>query len=282
MIGLYVKSQFSLLRQTSKIYDIDSFFPDKLKIKKTNKKKKIMLNNISAENMLLLNESGDITYTLSSCNQPHVTNVYTEENVCYYLFSLYSKMCLYYVYFPLDLCIVNNGNFSKILNFSCLLKNFTFSLHIGFNNDNILHSISGVYRSFNWVERESKEFSKIYFLNLVDSRRLLTDYTSDFFKEKNEYKTNSYNLLVQDIFNRVLHWMYIYLYFIVCLLISLSFINKSVLSIILMGEIILLLIMLLCIILASFYGIQHLLVISFFILVFGGLELCLNLLILMI
>jgi hypothetical protein len=148
LIGFYVKNKFSVLRQTIKMYNIDSFFPDKLKLKKINKKKKLMLNNISAENMLLLNESSDVIYVLSSCNQPNVTNIYTEENNAYYLFALYNRLCIYYIYFPIDLCVLNNkNNYNKILNFSCLLKNFNFLLHINSRN-NVLCSISNVYKGF--------------------------------------------------------------------------------------------------------------------------------------
>lgn len=57
-------------------------------------------------------------------------------------------------------------------------------------------SITSLYKSANWVERELKEFSNLYLINLQDSRRLLTDYTS--------FKTKTtplyYDLITQEVF----------------------------------------------------------------------------------
>lgn len=68
-----------------------------------------------------------------------------------------------------------------------------------------LPSLSLVFSSFNWVEREVSEFFNITFGGLSDSRRLLTDYT----KLNNydlQYKTLSYNEKTQTITNiKVLH-----------------------------------------------------------------------------
>jgi len=56
--------------------------------------------------------------------------------------------------------------------------------------------------------------------------------------------------------------------------------NKSLLQLILMGELLVILLFILFLTLTSFYNIYYLIGFSFFLLIFGGLELSLNLLLL--
>ena len=50
------------------------------------------------------------------------------------------------------------------------------------------------------MERELREFFNLYIINLNDTRRLLTDYLV---RENNDmnYKTMSYDLISQDLYN---------------------------------------------------------------------------------
>ncbi len=63
--------------------------------------------------------------------------------------------------------------------------------------------------------------------------------------------------------------------------VSICFLNRGLLSLLLISEAILLFLFFLSLSVAIFYNIYYLLVISFFVLVFGGLELCINLLLLL-
>ena len=77
----------------------------------------------------------------------------------------------------------------------------------------------------------------------------------------------------------MLQWFYIFNYLLVCSFISLIFCNKTFLSIILIGEFILLLLFSIGIFISGFYNIYFASTLGFILLVFGGLELALNILI---
>jgi Ni,Fe-hydrogenase III component G len=87
-----------------------------------------------------------------------------------------------------------------ILNLSSYLTGNYYKLVFNLN-DQITNfsSLSNIYSSFTWVERELSEANNINFLNLKDSRRLLSDYNL-FKTDTNSYNTNSYNILTQDIY----------------------------------------------------------------------------------
>ena len=78
----------------------------------------------------------------------------------------------------------------------------------------------------------------------------------------------------------MLHWISLFLFYFVCVLISLSIYNRSLLQIILLGEVLLLLLFCILLTLASFYNIYYLIGISFILIVLGGLEISLNILLL--
>lgn len=122
-------------------------------------------------------------------------NIFLKNNI-YFYFVLFLKLSTRNVYFPLDLSFLTN-HFHTIL--SCYEKRYFLNLMV-YSNDNIksIVSLSPIYRSFVWVERETKEFSSITIHKLLDSRRLLTDYTV-FKSDDIKYQTNSYNLLINDI-----------------------------------------------------------------------------------
>lgn len=77
----------------------------------------------------------------------------------------------------------------------------------------------------------------------------------------------------------MLHWFYILNYLLLCCFISLAFLNRSFLSIILLGEFLLLVLFSLGLLLSGFYNIYYASAFGFILLVFGGLELALNVLI---
>lgn len=59
-----------------------------------------------------------------------------------------------------------------------------------------LTSITPIFKGAVWVERELKEFSSLYIRGLLDSRRLLTDYTVVRAKNSPLY----YDLITQEVF----------------------------------------------------------------------------------
>lgn len=79
----------------------------------------------------------------------------------------------------------------------------------------------------------------------------------------------------------MLHWLYLFMYLFCVLILSLFFLNKNLLSIILVGDVILLLVFVIMIVTSIFINIYYLIPFSFFILILGGLELSLNLLLIL-
>lgn len=77
----------------------------------------------------------------------------------------------------------------------------------------------------------------------------------------------------------MLHWFYTFNYLLICCFISLIFLNRSFLSIILLGEFLLVILFSLGLFIGGFYNIYYASAFGFILLVFGGLELALNILI---
>lgn len=78
----------------------------------------------------------------------------------------------------------------------------------------------------------------------------------------------------------MLHWVYFFLYIFLCVLGSIILYNKSLLQLLLIGEILVILLFIVFLVLSTFYNIYYLIGLSFFLLIFGGLELSLNILLL--
>lgn len=84
------------------------------------------------------------------------------------------------------------------------------------------------------------------------------------------------------IIKRVLHWLYTLSYLLACVMVTLLIININYLSLLLISEVILILIFFLGLIIASYFNIYILICFSFFILILGGIDLALSLLLLLL
>lgn len=91
----------------------------------------------------------------------------------------------------LDSSVDVNTKKKSISIFTCLYSGTYKFVFITF--ETIIQSISLIFPSFSWVERELKELNSIIYTNLVDTRRLLTDYFQ-FKPNFYSYKTNNYSL----------------------------------------------------------------------------------------
>ena len=229
------------------------------------------LLNIKNNNLLFF------TSNVNNSNNLFIKN--TQNNLLYLINSL--RVNYLNQFFAVDISNIkycNNTNLIYI--FSCYLTNYKIILISLLNKINILPSYSNIYLNFSWVERELKEFSDLFFNNLKDSRRLLTDYSYSSYINYKDYNTNSYNLIFQDLYIRVLHWYFIYLYIIIIIILSFILYNRSLIQSIFLGELLIILLFFLFITLSINYNIYLLIGLSIILLVFGGLELSLNLLIL--
>ena len=74
--------------------------------------------------------------------------------------------------------------------------------------------------------------------------------------------------------------MFFFLFLTVNILLSVFFYNKSLLQLLLLGELLVILFFIIFLTISVFYNIFYLIGLSFFLLIFGGLELSLNILLL--
>ena len=158
--------------------------------------------------------------------------------------------------------------------FSCYL---TYNYQVMYmTTNNKLSSISSIFKGSVWIERELKELTNMYFIGLKDTRRLLSDYLQINYNFSS-YKTQAYNLMKQNI-NKMLHWLFIFIYFLTCLILSLIFLNRSLLSTLIVSEVMIIILFCIGLVVGAHFNVYYVLIFSFFLLVLGGLELSLNIL----
>lgn len=215
-------------RQKLEKYKINKYFFDKYlqTVLKIFKDEEI----IELWNVNIPNDSLAYVYILDKQNKQNkyilsffTTNIDTKNNLnftfnyrSYYYFMLLLKLQFNNIFFPVDMtCFLKTNNKTVLTGISSYFTNNYFKLMFQLNEQIInFTSISNIYSSFTWVERELSESNNITFLNLKDSRRLLSDYTL-LKTNPNDYNTTSYNILTQDIYliKKLLHWLYIFSFF---------------------------------------------------------------------
>lgn len=79
-----------------------------------------------------------------------------------------------------DICVVDYINnikrFEIVYNLLSIRFNNRLKIKININENELIDSISNIYRSANWLEREAWDMFGIFFKNNKDLRRILTDY----------------------------------------------------------------------------------------------------------
>lgn len=137
--------------------------------------------------------------TLNNINTLSV-EVTTKRQILYHILLNTNLMSLY-TYIDAS-CYYTKKYFIYISSFSCLYTNnrVNFYAKTKATNHPIIFSSSSIFLSSQWVERELREFFNIFIVNLTDTRRLLTDYMESTTKMF-DYKTTSYDLLTQDLYN---------------------------------------------------------------------------------
>lgn len=220
------------------------------------------------------------TNTYSNVNTLNIKLFTKNINV----FALLLKTSLNNIFFNLDINAFNNLNTTQLVYAnSCLLTNNKINIYISLlKTKNSILSISNIFKSTTWVERELQEFNNITFLFLRDSRRLLTDYTND----KNNYNKdnyyNNYNVITQDLYTRVLHWLFCFTYCLLIVCFSFIFYNRSLLHLLVLSEVLIILLTGIFTAISLFFNLYYLISFTIIILILGGLELSVNLLILTI
>lgn len=97
--------------------------------------------------------------------------------------------------FVVDAYAITEASSSVFYVLNCFYSNRYTNFFFNISNSG-LTSVSPIFKGAVWVERELKEFSSIFVRSLLDSRRLLTDYTV--LKTKNT--PLYYDLVTQEVF----------------------------------------------------------------------------------
>ena len=93
-----------------------------------------------------------------------------------------------------DICIVDNPqNINRFeLSYNLLSVKYNFRLFIKTYTSAYINSISNLYASSNWIERECWDMFGVFFINHPDLRRILTDYGFDGFPLRKDFPLTGY------------------------------------------------------------------------------------------
>lgn len=121
------------------------------------------------------------------------------------------------MFYNLDSVITKMNNKNNIY-FSIQTFFFDLQIMLDIAFKNYIPSISKIYPGNCWSERELKEFNNIFFLNLLDNRKLLTNYNYN-----NNLEYNHFNQIISDI--KIIEMLFWSKFFIISLLLSLTMFN---------------------------------------------------------
>lgn len=162
--------------------------------------------------------------------------------------------------------------------YSCILTGSKITVLKGLKKNIV--SLSNIFFSQNWFEREVSEFNNIFVINLKDNRKLLSDYGCN--NKVQDLSYTQFNTIMGEYFKGVLRWLFLFLFLILSITSTLWVYKKSLFHLIILSEVIVILLTLSMIILMLKLNIYYLVGFSLIILIFGGLELALNLLVLVL
>lgn len=124
------------------------------------------------------------------------SNLFTLQlsKLYYYYYFLINRNNLNSLYFfNLDATVVNNEDLNTYyIATQTIVADFKILIKVLFTNN--LQSLSQIYPGNTWVEREVREFYSIFFNNLLDSRKLLSNYNYN-----HNLNYNQFNNIVYDI-----------------------------------------------------------------------------------
>ena len=194
-----------------------------------------------------------------------------------YLHFLLLKNTLNNLFFFKDLTFLTKTK-QLIYCYSCFLTGSKLSVFKK-SKKNVV-SLSNIFFSQNWFEREISECNLIFFINLKDNRKLLTDY--GYRNDHNSLSYSQYNGVLNEYFKGLLRWLFLFLFLILSILTTLWIYRRSLFHLIILSEVVIILLTLVLTILMLKLNLYYLVGFSLIILIFGGLELALNLLILVL
>lgn len=234
-----------------------------------NKKKIIINNNLWWLDYSILNIN-NIKFKYYYFN-----NIFYIKLLNFFFFFLINKNNLNNsLFYNLDAVITNNINNKYYIAMQTFFYDLQILLEIKFANK--LDSLSKIYLGNTWIERELKENNNIFFKNLLDNRKLLSNYNLN-----NNIEYNQFNSIINDIkIINMLFWLKFFLIYIYIVLIIFNLYLNNLMSTLLNIEFITILIFFVYIFSGSIFNLNWIFGFSFIILILGGLEIALSFLLL--
>lgn len=90
--------------------------------------------------------------------------------------------------------VINLENYNNVYYFTLQSFFYDYKFFITLKSKSYFFSTANIYKGNTWLEREAKEHSLINFINLEDSRKLLSNYSYS-----TDLMYNSYNEIIGDI-----------------------------------------------------------------------------------
>lgn len=133
----------------------------------------------------------NINFKYSLINNIYYINI--NQNYFYYFFLLNYKNLNSLNFYILDIMTFKSINVNNYyVAYQSIFFDFKILVETKFNN--YINSISKIYKGVLWVERETKEFNNIQYINLNDSRKLLLNYNYNY-----QLQYNNFNNIINDL-----------------------------------------------------------------------------------
>jgi hypothetical protein len=129
-----------------------------------------------------------INFSYSKYNNIFFLKINNNTNFLFFLINKYNLNSLFF--YIVDSLVVKNIYY---ITYQSFFYDFKILVKSRFKRN--IKSLSRIYGNMIWSERENKEFNKVFFLNLKDSRKLLSNYN---YNNHNNY--NNYSTIINDIY----------------------------------------------------------------------------------
>lgn len=132
-----------------------------------------------------------LTFSYSKIN--NIYSIKLKENYLFFYFLLNKKNTTSLNFYITDLTTFNNKNINTyLIVYQSIYYDYKLLIQTIYKSK--ISSISSIYSGSLWIERETKEFNSVQYINLLDSRKLLSNYNYN-----NSLEYNNYNNIINDL-----------------------------------------------------------------------------------
>lgn len=133
----------------------------------------------------------NLTFNYSLVNNTY--NIKVTNDTLYYFFLINKKNTNTLNFYVLDIVTYLYTIWHKyFIAYQSIFFDYKILIETTFKKNT--KSISSIYNGVLWVERETKEFNEIQYTNLLDTRKLLSNYN---YNQNLEY--NNFNSIINDL-----------------------------------------------------------------------------------